>query len=122
MICVDGDVIHRGTLRLLMEFDAPSPDWRPPDGLIWVAIDDIRPGTLDVEPFDAPLAEWIAEARSGVVPARRPDWSRSGWHEATTDWLVQELRRLGIEMRGPVEQLGSWAISSLLAVDTTRAG
>jgi len=120
MVRVDGDVLHRGTLRLLMEFDAPSPDWTPPVGLSWIAIDDLHPGTLDVEPFDAPLTEWIAEARSGVVPARRPDWSRPGWHESTTGWLEHELSRLGIAMHGPVQQLGSWAISSLLGIDTDQ--
>ena len=118
MVRVDGDVLHRGTLRLLMEFDAPSPDWTPPVGLGWIAIDDLHSGTLDAEPFDAALTEWIAELRSGVVPARRPDWSRPGWHAATVDWLARELSRLGIVMHGPVEQLGSWPISSLLGVDT----
>jgi hypothetical protein len=120
MVRVDGDVIHRGTLRLLMEFEAPPPDWSPPIGLVWMAIDDIRPGTLDADPFEAALGEWIAEGRAGRVPARRPDWARPGWYDATTDWLTKELARLGIAMRGPVEQLGSWPISSLLAADTDQ--
>jgi hypothetical protein len=120
MVRVDGDVLHRGTMRLLMEFEAPSPEWAPPIGLTWIAIDDIRPGTVDAEPFAAGLAEWTEELRSGAVPARRPDWSRPGWHAATSDWLAHALSRLGVEMRGPVEQLGSWAISSLLAVDTDQ--
>jgi hypothetical protein len=120
MVRVDGDVFHGLTIRLLMEFEAPALDWATPTGLTWIAFDDIRPGSLDAEPFDAALAEWIAELRSGVVPARRPHWSRPGWHAATTGWLAHELAPLGFEMREPVQQLGSWAISSLLAVDTDR--
>jgi hypothetical protein len=120
MVRMDGDVMQRGTLRLLMEFEAPSSDWSLPLGLTWMALDDIRTGTIDADPFGEALAEWIAEGRARVVPALRPDWARPGWHEATTDWLRQELARLGSEIRGPVEQLGSWPISSLLGVDTDQ--
>ena len=78
MVRMDGDVMQRGTLRLLMEFEAPSSDWSLPLGLTWMALDDIRTGTIDADPFGEALAEWIAEGRAGVVPALRPDWARPG--------------------------------------------
>jgi len=48
----------------------------------------------------------------------RAAWARPGWHEATSAWVIAELERLGRTVSGPVEQLGSWAISSLLGIDT----
>ena len=115
----DGDPFRDDDARSLHEFDAV--DGPAPDGLAWLSFDDVLAGGLDAGPFTEDVAAWIAELRSGVVSPRRPEWARPDWYERTAGWLVDALTGLGRTVVGPVEQLGSWPISSLLGA-TTDAG
>jgi hypothetical protein len=115
---LEGDFFHEEPTDTLFEFDAAEATWSPPDGCRWLPIDDIDGLALATPVFGPVLARWKDELRTGEVPPRRPAWARPGWFESTSAWLAGELRRLGLTAAGPVEQLGSWAISSMLAVDT----
>ncbi|HEX5014799.1 MAG TPA: aminoglycoside phosphotransferase family protein [Candidatus Limnocylindrales bacterium] len=100
----------------LNEFDALPAQWVCPAGLEWLDFD--AAGTIDAGPFGADVGQWIADLRSGTTAAARSTWARPGWFEATATWLIDVLRGLGRTPTGPIEQLGSWAVSSRLAVDT----
>lgn len=113
----DGDVLHEDEVRSLLEFDAAN-DAPARDGLAWLPFEDVLGGGLRVGPFGGDVAAWIAEVRSGAVPAIRPEWARSGWYGRTSAWLTAELAARGRAVAGPVEQLGAWALSCLLSVDT----
>jgi phosphotransferase family enzyme len=116
---IEGDFFHGEPADTLLEFDAVPATWEAPEGSRWLPISDIGRLALGSAPFAPALARWREELRTGDIPPRRPAWARPGWHDATADWLTGELDRLGLSATGPVEQLGSWAISSLLAVDTS---
>jgi hypothetical protein len=118
IVRVIGDPLHGETNETLLEFDAPRDGWPPPAGFDWLPFDDVSATSVDAGPFAADIEAWLTELRSGETPPLRPAWARPGWLEATTDWLAGELRRHGRTIRGPVEQLSSWAISSSLAMET----
>jgi hypothetical protein len=117
---LDGDFFHGEPTDTLMEFDAVPATWSPPPGCRWLPIADIDQVAFASPAFAPALARWIEELRTGDVPPRRAAWARPGWFEETTAWLKGELARLSLTATAPVEQLGSWPISSLLAVDTDR--
>ena len=102
----------------LLEFDAVPATWESRPGLDWLEFDGATTGGLDAGPFNAEVAQWIADLRSGSVPAVRAAWARPGWFEATSAWLLGLLPDLGRTQTGPVEERGSWPISAGLAVDT----
>src|SRR4029079_612089 len=116
----EGDPVGEDDVLTILEFDAAGPGWQPGSSLRWLPFDDVDEEHLDAGPFGPDVVRWIAELRSGVVPELREEWARPGWHEATTAWVAAELERLGRTVEGPIEQMGSWAISSLLGVDTNR--
>jgi hypothetical protein len=110
----------QGESQTLFEFDAVPAGWHGPPGRQWLDLDAAIAGGLDAGPFAADVAHWIEELRSRFVPPVRAAWARPGWFEATSAWLVDVLRRLGRTRTGPIEQLGSWAVSSGLAVETDQ--
>jgi Ser/Thr protein kinase RdoA (MazF antagonist) len=116
----DGDPLPDTPVSMLLEFEAPPIGWEPSPGSAWLSFDDAIAGHLDAGPYGDLVRAWIAELRSGNMPPRRPPWARPGWHEATAAWLRDALAAVGRELQGPVEQLDSWAISSLLAAETDR--
>ena len=116
----EGDPVGEDDVLTILEFDAAAASWQPAATLAWLPFDDVDAESIDAGPFGPDVVRWIAELRSGVVPELREEWARPGWHEATTAWVAAELERLGRTVEGPIEQMGSWAISSLLGVDTNR--
>ena len=119
LLRMDGDPFAGEDVNTLYEFDALPADWVQPSGTDWRPVDEIAALDGGVAAFAGPLSAWAKELRTRTTPPLRAAWARPGWHEATVAWLDGELARLGIEPTGPVEQLGSWAISSLLAVETS---
>jgi len=116
----DGDPLPDTPVSALHEFEPPPAAWEPPDGTEWLSFEEAMAGRLDAGPYADLVTAWIAELWSGDVPPRRPPWARPGWHDATTAWLSGALAALGRALSGPVEQLGSWAISALLAAETDQ--
>ena len=104
----------------LFEFDALPAAWERPPGLDWLDFDIAAAGGIDAGPFGADVAKWIEGLGSGTVPPVRAAWARPGWFEATSAWLHEVLPRIGHTPTGPIEQLGSWAVSSGVAVETER--
>jgi hypothetical protein len=119
LLRMDGDPFAGEDVNTLYEFGALPADWVQRPGMDWRPVDEIAALDGGVAAFVAPLSAWAEELRSGTTPPLRAAWARPGWHEATVAWLTRDLARLGIEATGPVVQLGSWAISSLIAVETT---
>ncbi len=115
-----GDDMRDPEIFQLLEFDAPPVSWEPPDGLAWLPLADIASVGLEAGLFSADVSAWVSEVTSGVVPPGRAEWARPGWFESTVAWLTAELGWMGRATTGPVEQLGSWDIGSLLAVETDR--
>ena len=120
VVRLDGNDVRDPEVFQLLEFGAPPPAWQPPDGLAWLRFADLPSANLDAGQFNEDVASWTAELGSGAIPAGRAEWARPGWFESTTAWLTAELEALGRSTTGPVEQLSSWPIGSLLAVDTNR--
>jgi len=118
LVRLEGNPVAGEDARTILEFDAAAPTWRPGAGLAWLPFENANEDRLDAGPFAADVVRWTADLRSGEVPELRAAWARPGWHEATSAWVIAELERLGRTVSGPVEQLGSWAISSLLGIDT----
>ena len=115
---LEGDFIHDEPVDQLLEFDAVPETWLVPEGAQWLPIAHLDRLNLPSPAFAPAISRWTDELRTGDVSPLRPAWARPGWHEATAAWLTGELRRHGLTATGPVEQLGSWPISSLLAADT----
>ncbi len=105
-------------VRRLLVFDSAPAHWQPAPPMAWIPLDEIGQVELGTQSFADAAAAWTAELRSGFVPDLRPEWSRPGWLTMTEAWLTDELARHGRTVDGPVEQLGSWAISCLLAAKT----
>jgi hypothetical protein len=120
VVRLEGDDMRDPEIFLLLEFDAPPASWQPPAGLAWLALTDVASVPLEAGPFGPDVSAWTAELASGVVPPGRAEWARSGWFESTAAWLTTEVEGLGRTTTGAVEQLSSWEIGSLLAVDTDR--
>ena len=119
IVRLQGDPVLETEFQTLLEFDAASADWEPADGLEWLPFDAVA-GGLEAGPFPADVAAWAAQVASPHFPPLRAPWARPGWFEATAAWLGEELARRGRSVRGPVEHLGSWAISCLLGADTDQ--
>ncbi|MGQ0776062.1 MAG: phosphotransferase [Pseudonocardiales bacterium] len=64
------------------------------------------------------LMAWFAASHQAVCEPSLP-WQRRGWFAEAVTWSVDRLRALGIEVTGPVEQLGIRAWSSQLRIPTT---
>jgi aminoglycoside phosphotransferase (APT) family kinase protein len=66
------------------------------------------------------LEAYLNDLESGVVSPLRPPWLRRGWFDRASRWMAAELERLGYRMTGPVEELSSWVLSSVLRVTTAE--
>ena len=119
VVRLEGNDMLDSEVFQLLEFDTPPASWRPLSGLVWLPFAEIA-GAVDAGPFGRDVAAWIAEQQSGVIPLGRSEWARPGWFELAVAWLTRELAGLGRTTTGPVEQISSWEIGSLLAVDTDR--
>jgi hypothetical protein len=68
-----------------------------------------------------PFALWFEEQARGQVPELRPPFHRPGWFEQAEHWMQFQLDRLGIQVKGSVEQYRQgWTSSCLLRVPTSQ--
>ncbi|MBA2265445.1 MAG: aminoglycoside phosphotransferase family protein [Chloroflexi bacterium] len=102
------------SMMALAALDAPSPDWRPPDGLAWGAAPQALPG-----PVAARARTWLGEwSGAALPPSDRPRWSRPGWHERAAAWIDGALMSAGQRRTGPIEVRRLWSLSALMRIST----
>lgn len=67
----------------------------------------------------AMLDTLFEESERGQIPALRTEWEQLGWFQQAAEWIRSELTRLGYTPTGPVEQVKTWCMSSVLRVQTS---
>ena len=97
-------------LGLELESTGSSP---PASGAAWRAARELA--SLPLLDRDRTLVERHLSDRPAP---ERPPWARRGWFPEAAAWIVDTLARHGRSIRGPVEQISSWCISSILRVET----
>ncbi|MFC1715898.1 phosphotransferase [Candidatus Poribacteria bacterium] len=92
-----------------------TAEWNPPEGARWV-----KREALDDFPIISPilsqvLAAWFAKEaeEASLMP-----WSKTGWFDEAAAWILAQLRRLGMTVRSPVEQVKSFYTGGTLRVNT----
>jgi len=90
-----------------------------PNGSRWIGADDVPDIALADNEQGAALERWFAEAETGAIPAERAPWERPGWFAEATEWIDQQLERLGWQGTGPYVQLHARGWSSVLRLPTT---
>lgn len=115
--CVDTDYeATSGRVYRLYEMENRSPSWSPPGRGRWVSRDGLDALEFGIPAHRAVLNAWFAELERGAPLQRRP-WARRGWLDATTNWIREQLRLLGITLR-QVEQVRTWDRSCILRAHT----
>ena len=92
----------------------PTDDSRAAQ-IAWVGMeqyDKVRPrrkGSKDA------FRDWLEERQTGKTPSARSPWETSGWFADAEKWIEGQLKSLGMEQTGPVEQFkAGWPEASLL--------
>jgi Ser/Thr protein kinase RdoA (MazF antagonist) len=123
------DVAYLRTARILFdgqrnptgglhELDSAPPEWRPPSGTSWLALEDADASTLAPVELRDDVERWIAEQRGAPVPEARPAWSRSGWLPGVVHWMRETTTACGLRPTGDVEVVEHWPLSSVLRLET----
>ena len=103
----------RGVARAYVA-ESLDPAWRPPAGMAWVEPNGLVDG-MPGDPWQADVVGmWV---REGDNPLRVP-WAGRGWFDQASRWTRHTLDRLGYSVTGPVEQLRSWTVSTVMPVPT----
>lgn len=111
----DADGNATGVLR---ELDAAPPDWAPPAGHTWLELAAAEPEELAPAELRPHVARWLAEQRGAPIPELRSPWARPGWVAAASRWIEQRMIALGEELRGEVQLVAQWPLSSVLRLET----
>jgi hypothetical protein len=89
---------------------------------VWVGLEDyIRIRGTDQFGSD-PLAKWLHEKNSGVVPATRPAWEKTGWFKGASAWIHHQLDHLNIQATGAISQFNAFRRRSQVLKVPTSAG
>ena len=104
---------ERKILELALEVEplAASPTSAPQP--VWRSAADSE--ALSLSESDRSLLE---RHRADVPPPERPQWARRGWFTEASSWIRDVLEECGRNAVGPVEQISSWCISSILRTET----
>ncbi len=86
-----------------------------PPGAVWLGPDDSVPEAMSSR--DRNLLERAFADRGHPL---RPPWSHRGWYAGAVEWLDGALEGIGRARTGPVEQISSWCISSILRAPTAE--
>jgi hypothetical protein len=106
-------------LRACLAVENHTPGWRPPAAARWAdraalaALPLARPADRTI------LDAWLGELAEGPPPARAA-WARPGWFAQAVAWMRATLAAQGRALSGPVTQVKTWAISSLLRAPTAE--
>jgi aminoglycoside phosphotransferase (APT) family kinase protein len=98
---------------VVYELEPLDGDFEPPPGATWRGADAVPDEHRE-------LVERHLEERREGVPALRAPWAREGWLAEASEWIEASLAAHGRASSGPVEQVRSWSLSSVLRVPTTE--
>jgi hypothetical protein len=65
------------------------------------------------------LQEALDNVAAGDSSGRRAPWLFPGWFQTAEAWILDQLRAIGFQSIGPVEQVRSWGLSCVLRAPTT---
>ncbi|MEM8718612.1 MAG: aminoglycoside phosphotransferase family protein [Cyanobacteria bacterium P01_G01_bin.39] len=124
---IDVDILHYTDLkieRLFKEIKAihivESSHLKPenPDG-IWCDRHTLNQISFENLEHKSLINSYLVELETGNVSKLRPPWGQSGWYNQASNWIKQELDRIGAKQLAPVEYVKSWSISCVLRVETS---
>jgi hypothetical protein len=107
----DGDDGQNREFTLMVEFDAAAAD--PPAGWAWQNVDLELITRLEPTTSRAAVASWARERVEGWSPMR-PQWSRPGWLESASIWIVDQMAADGRPIVGASQQHQLWDLSVVL--------
>jgi hypothetical protein len=111
--------IQEAGLRLC-ELESHGEPGRLPPGARWVKEGQARSLLLAPPGQRALLQSWFRQKARRRPPLTRAPWERRGWYAEACAWIGEQLARLGLMPRAPVEQFKTaWACSCILRVPTT---
>jgi hypothetical protein len=97
-------------------FENHDSQWEPPRGARWIARNELD-GLVLVKPIMKPVLEtWFAD----IVKKSFMPWSKMGWFDEAAAWMVDQIQRLRIKVRSPVEQVKSFYTGGTLRVNTDQ--
>jgi len=105
-----------GRVERVYEMENRTSAWSPPVRGRWVTRDTIGGLPFGIPAHRVLVEQWLSDAEQLTPPQRRP-WARRGWLDATTNWIRDQLRHMGI-MFVSIEQQRTWERSCLLRVQT----
>ncbi|WNQ09651.1 aminoglycoside phosphotransferase family protein [Paenibacillus aurantius] len=83
----------------------------------WVGIEEISGLKLDHYGI---IQDYLLEVEKEAEPEHRQPWERSGWYTKAATWIGDSLRKLGIQLTEPPEQVKWWSLSCVLRLVTTH--
>lgn len=92
--------------------------WQPPAGSRWVNHEYLRKLHF-ARPILKSVAEaWFMEEKEGHVVRNLTPWVMTGWFDEATEWILDQLQRLGIRNHSPVKQVKSFYTAGTLRINT----
>lgn len=105
----------RKIVDLGLELEVTEAPAAPALGTVWRTAAELTAGSLPARDRSL-LARYVADR----PPPERPPWARRGWFAEAAAWIVDTLAEQSRSALGPVEQISSWCISSILRVETAE--
>jgi len=97
-------------------FENHNLEWRPPGRARFLSHKELGNLTFAKPILRSVLETWFTEAtdktRDHFIP-----WSQTGWFDEASMWIMDQLQRLGINARSPVEQVKSFYTGGTLRVN-----
>ena len=88
-----------------------------PDNCRWVHLNDLEKVELINPKNLTAIRNYFAEQT--LDDWGRPQWAREGWLRSAAEWIEERLLARGVELAGPVRQVKSWSMSSVLRAETS---
>lgn len=86
------------------------------DRICWLSAAELEHAGLAIPEHRPVLRKWLAEASSGQVPGNRLPWARRGWFGEACSWAVGALRRVGLDVTEPPQQIYARLWSCLIRI------
>lgn len=103
--------------RRIYVMENRSPAWEPTCPCLWIKKSDELKGVSLAFPELRPVLQaWFEERGSGQIPPQRPAWAKPGWEDSARAWIEAEVSRAGCAGPIRVEQVKTWAISTVLKI------
>ena len=103
--------------HVLIEIE-PLTDATPPADCTWLAHGDLLVASLGPPEIGAALDRWLIEQRTGTPMSRRPPWSRRGFVDRASGWIVDRLVEVGTPAVAPPYLAQLWGLSAILQAET----